>query len=146
MIDDPNKLIRTVTLNASPEQVWHALTSPEETRKYMFNCEVSSPWTVGSEIRWKGNYNGYESGERGVILELEKNKRLKYSSIDPNFGIEVKPENYLHITYDLASSGSGTALTTTVESFNNDPKRMVHLAAGWNNIVLPALVALFAAK
>lgn len=140
---DENKIIRKLILNANSREVWHALTSPSETKKYMFNCEVSSDWKVGSDIIWKGNYQGYESGERGKILEIEENKHLKYSSIDPNFGIEIKPENYLHITYDLNNIGGKTELITTVENFNGDPTRLEHIAKGWDNIVLPAIKKIF---
>jgi uncharacterized protein YndB with AHSA1/START domain len=138
-----NKIIRKVMLNVTPEKVWHSLTTPSETKKFMFNCEALSDWKVGSDIRWRGNYQGYESGERGKILEIEKNKHLKYTSIDPNFGIEVKPENFIHITYDLLDNGGKTELITTIENFNGDPKRLEHIAAGWDNIVLPALTKIF---
>ncbi|MCK7528572.1 MAG: SRPBCC domain-containing protein [Ignavibacteriales bacterium] len=79
----------------------------------------------------------------GKILEIENNKHLKYSSIDPNFGIEIKPENYLHISYNLKDIGGKTELTTTVENFNGDPKRLDHIAGGWDNIVLPAIEKIF---
>lgn len=138
-----NKVTRTLILNATPERVWLTLTRPEETKKFMFNCEVHSDWNVGSEIKWKGNYQGYESGEKGEILEIEKYKRLKYTSIDPNFGIEVKPENFLHITYDLRAFDNRTELTTSIENFNDDPNRIEHITTGWDNIVLPAIEKLF---
>lgn len=134
-----DQIQRKLTLNAKPEDVWRVLTTPGETKKYMFNCEVSSDWKVGSEIKWNGNYQGYESGERGEILEIEKNRHLKYSSIDPNFGIELKPENYLHLTYDLIPTDGKTELLTTIENFNGDPNRLQHVAKGWDNIVLPAI-------
>lgn len=143
MDNNKNKIVRKLILNANAGKVWNTLTNPAETKKYMFNCEVSSDWKVGSEIKWKGNFQGYESGERGEILEIEENKKLKYSSIDPNFGIEIKPEDYLHITYELNEQDGKTELTTTVESFNNDPERMEHISGGWDNIVLPAIEKIF---
>ena len=94
-------ITRKNILNASRELVWDTLTNPNKTKLFMFNCEAHSDWKVGSQIKWKGNFNGYESGEKGIVLEITKNEHLKYSSIDPNFGIEDIPENYLHVTYDL---------------------------------------------
>lgn len=143
MKTNENVIVGKLILNAPIEKVWRALTTPEETKKYMFNCEVSSNWKVGSSISWIGNYKGYESGERGEILEIEEHKKLKYSSIDPNFGIEVRPENFLHITYDLRVVDHKTELTTTIESFNNDSVRMQHLATGWWQIVFPAIEKMF---
>lgn len=107
----------------------------------MFNCQVASDWQVGSSITWKGNYQGYESGERGVILAIEKGQLLKYSSFDPNFGLADIPENYLQITYELIELGGKTLLVTSIENFNRDPERMKHIAGGWDNIVLPALAS-----
>jgi len=139
------KLVRRSTLvNAPPEAVWAALTTPEQTQKYMFNCAVSSDWKKGSPITWTGNYQGYESGERGVILECDPGKKLKYTSFDPNFGLTDTPENYLHITYELEDREGQTHLSTTIENFNDDPKRCEHIAGGWDHVVLPGLQAMFA--
>ena len=138
-----NEITRKLILNASTKQVWNALTTPSETKKFMFNCEAQSDWTIEGDIKWKGNFNGYESGEKGIILELIKNEHLKYSSIDPNLGIEDIPENYLHITYDLREIDDKTELTTKIENFNNDPERIGHIAKGWDNIVLPGIEKLF---
>lgn len=143
MQNSRNKIVRRLLLNATPGKVWHALTNPDQTKKYMFNCEVYSNWELGSEIKWKGNHQGYESGEQGEILEIEQNKTLKYSSIDPNFGIEIKPENFLHITYDLKENKESTELTITIESFNNDQERMEHLNSAWDKIILPSLEKIF---
>ena len=33
-----------VTINAAPELVWDALTDPEKTKQYFFNCRVISSW------------------------------------------------------------------------------------------------------
>ena len=136
-------LQRTIVINAKPAEVWEALTNPELTKKYMFNCEVISTWAIGSPIVWKGNYQGYETGENGIILNCEKEKQLKYSSFDPNFGLEDIPENYLHITYDLLYKDGQTELTFTADNFNNDPKRLPGIGQMWDTIVLPAFKELF---
>lgn len=140
---DDYKKTRKIVLNALPDSVWDALTNPQQTRKYMFNCSVNSTWQVESPITWQGNFEGYESGERGVILECEPEKILKYSSIDPNFGIEILPENYLHITYHLTRIGEQTELVMTIENFNQDKERLKHVLKGWDTIVIPAMTKLF---
>lgn len=142
-MNSTNVITRSLILNASKTQVWNLLTNPDETKKYMFNCEAHSNWIEGSTIRWKGNYQGYESGEKGIILEIAPNQHLKYSSIDPNFGIEDITKNYLHITYDLVEQNGKTELITTIENFNDDPNRMEHISKGWDTIVLPAIAKIF---
>lgn len=139
-------ITRTLHVSASPAEVWDALTNPAKTPLFMFNCEVISDWQPGSTIHWKGNYQGYESGERGTILEVEKQKKLKYTSFDPNFGLADEEKNYLHITYELQPENEGTVLTTTIENFNGDETRTGHIAKGWDGIVLPALQQLLNSK
>lgn len=133
------KIIRQMLLHAKPEAVWETLTHPEKTKLFMFNCEAITNWEPGSTIKWVGNFQGYESGERGVILENIQYRRLKYTSFDPNFGLDDEPENYLHILYELQPAGDSTNLTTTIENFNGDEQRTKHIAKGWDDIVLPAI-------
>ena len=35
---------KEITINATPAEVWDALTNPEKTKEYFFNCEVHSDW------------------------------------------------------------------------------------------------------
>ncbi len=41
---------KKVAINAESSIVWDALTNPEKTKEYFFNCEVFSDWKVGSPI------------------------------------------------------------------------------------------------
>jgi len=142
-MDTTKKFTRTIILNTKPSHVWDMLTNPDMTKKYMFNCEAHSTWKVGSDIKWKGNFQGYESGEKGTILEIVQNRCLKYSSIDPNFGIEDIPENYLHVTYDLEQKKEQTELSITIENFNSDLNRISAIAKGWDTMVIPGMEKLF---
>lgn len=134
-----NSIQRTLQFKASRKEVWDLLTNPSKTKLYMYNCEVCTDWNVGSKIKWKGNFNGYESGEKGIILSCIENECLKYSSIDPTFGIEDIPENYLHITYDLEELDDHTRMTVTIENFNKNPERLIHIGNSWDRIVMPAI-------
>ena len=137
------KIVREISLIADKAAVWEALINPEKTRLFMFNCTVDTDWKPGSKLQWKGNCQGYKCSERGTVLESEPGRRLKYTSFDPNFGLEDKKENYLHMPYDLKEAGNGTILITTIENFNGDTERTKHNAGGWDGIVLPALKNLF---
>ena len=136
-------ITRYLLLSAPPEKVWDALTNPRKTQRFMFNCTVKSRWEPGSAITWKGNYKGYESGERGIILEYRENKLLKYTSFDPGFGLPDVPENHLHIAYSLEPENTGTLLTTVIENFNGDLQRTGHIATGWDTVVLPSIKKIF---
>ena len=104
----------SITINAAPEKVWDALVNPEQTKKYMFGCETVSDWTPGSDLLWRGTYEGKEIiFVKGKILHLEPGSFLSYSTIDPNSGIADIPENYLTVTYTLTSQNVQTVLTVT---------------------------------
>ncbi|MEZ4920981.1 MAG: SRPBCC domain-containing protein [Saprospiraceae bacterium] len=123
---------QTIQINTSAAHLWDVLTLPEFTKKYMFNCGVNSNWELGGPITWEGNYQGYEVFQKGSILEIEKFKRLKYSTFDPNYGMEDIPENYTHITYAIEESESGCALTIINEKFNSGEE---HADSGWDEIM-----------
>lgn len=104
----------SITINAAPEKVWDALVNPEQTKKYMFGCETVSEWKPGSDLLWKGNYEGKEMVfVKGKIINIEPSILLAYSTIDPNSGIADIPENYLTVTYALTPQNGQTLLTVT---------------------------------
>ena len=107
-------ITNSITINAPAEKVWDALINPEQTKKYMFGCETVSDWKPGSELLWKGNYEGKEMiFVKGKIVKIIPLKFLSYTTIDPNSGIEDIPENYLTVTYDLKEENGQTILTAT---------------------------------
>ena len=104
----------TVSIKALVTTVSDALVNPMQTKKYMFGCETVSDWKVGSELLWKGNYEGKEMiFVKGTILKIEPEKLLAYTTIDPNSTIDDKPENYLTVTYELKPESGQTILTVT---------------------------------
>jgi len=71
---------KSVTIKAKPSQVWDALTNPERTKNYFFNCKVYSDWKPGSDIIFKGRIFLIKKIElKGKILKVELNKLLQYS-------------------------------------------------------------------
>lgn len=45
---------KQILLDAGNAEVWDALTNPEKTKEYFFNCRVISDWKPGSSITFKG--------------------------------------------------------------------------------------------
>ncbi|MEO8962367.1 MAG: SRPBCC domain-containing protein [Ginsengibacter sp.] len=110
----PLIITNSIAINSPIEKVWDALVNPEQTKKYMFGCETVSDWNPGSELLWKGNYEGNDMVfVKGKIVEIVPGKFLSYTTIDPNSGIADIPENYLTVTYDLKEENGQTILTTT---------------------------------
>lgn len=104
----------SIIINAPAAKVWDALVNPEQTKKYMFGCETVSDWKPGSELLWKGKYEGQDMVfVKGKIVEIIPEKFLSYTTIDPNSGIADVPGNYLTVTYALEEENGHTILTAT---------------------------------
>lgn len=103
-----------IIIDAPVSKVWDALVNPEQTKQYMFGCEALSDWNVGSELLWKGVHEGQEIiYVKGQVLEIEPEKFLKYTTIDPHSNIDDTSENYLEVTYELIPQGNQTHFKVT---------------------------------
>ena len=100
---------KTISLKAEPSQVWSALTNPEKTKRYFFNCEVYSDWEVGSTILFTGKLFLIKKIEmKGQILKIEPNKLLQYTLQN-----EDDPDNFSTVTDELTYKNGETILSIT---------------------------------
>ena len=122
---------KTIELNSPFEMVWEALTTSEWTRKYMFGSEVISDWKVGSDLLWKGEYEGQPFIMKGKIFDINPPYKLSYSFFDPAIGLEDKEENYLEVTNELKKTDRGTLLTVITKNFLGNETRRDHSEQAW---------------
>jgi uncharacterized protein YndB with AHSA1/START domain len=94
-----------VTIHAPIAKVWDALVNPQVIKRYMFGATAVSDWKEGSPIAWKGEWKGKPFEDKGRILELRPQERLRYSHFSPLSGAPDKPENYHQVTIDLSELG-----------------------------------------
>ena len=107
-----------IEINAPKEAVWSALTEPKKTKQYMFGCETVSTWEPGSELLWRGTYQGKEMDfVKGHIVTFKPYETLAYTVFDPNGTMEDIPENYLTVTYTLKEDAGRTLLTVSQGDF-----------------------------
>ncbi|MBA4145352.1 MAG: hypothetical protein DI538_03660 [Azospira oryzae] len=142
-MNQPLIITNTITINATASQVWNALTHPEQTKKYMFGCETISDWQKGSSLLWSAMYEGKETVfVKGTIKDIQPNKFLAYTTIDPMSSIDDVPENYLVVTYGLEEKDGQTILTVTQGDYARvaDSERRYKEASnngeGWNPILV----------
>jgi uncharacterized protein YndB with AHSA1/START domain len=140
---EPLIIKNSITINAPAATVWDALANPEKTKQYMFGCETVSEWTPGSELLWKGTYEGNEMVfVKGEILQIQPEKFLEYTAIDPNSDIDDTSENYLRVTYELIPNGEQTILNVTQGDYSTvaDGERRYqdsyNNGEGWNPILV----------
>ena len=108
-----------VTVDATPQQAWHALTDPDTVRKWMVGTEVRTDWQVGSEITWQGEMDGKPYRDKGEVLEADEPRRISVTHYSPLMGQEDRPENYHTVTYTLVADGDAGPTTVTLEQDGN---------------------------
>jgi uncharacterized protein YndB with AHSA1/START domain len=124
----------TVTIDASPERVWAALTDPATIRKYMFGSTVTSDWRVGSTITYAGEYEGKRYEDHGEILEIRPPEVLRTSHFSPLGGKPDVPENYHEITYTIGEENGATIVRLTQDNNGSEEERE-HSAANWQQML-----------
>jgi uncharacterized protein YndB with AHSA1/START domain len=121
-------------ISASPEQVWEALTDPEQIKKFMFGSEVRTDWRPGSPIVWQGVYEGKDYEDKGVILEADPGRLLKVTHYSPLTGQPDVPENYHTLTYELTERGTSTHLSLSQDN-NASEEEAEHSRGMWELLV-----------
>ncbi|MGZ3864302.1 MAG: SRPBCC domain-containing protein [Bacteroidia bacterium] len=125
---------KSIKIKAAPDEVWEALTNPEKTKKYFFNCRVFSDWKEGSRIEFKGRMFLIKKIEmKGHILGIEPEKFLKYN-------LENGKENsgsVSTVTEELTYSNGATNLVVTddVGAGEGAEKRFRRSEKGWDKVL-----------
>lgn len=103
----------SITIHASREKVWHALTSTALIEQWFFGTHVETDWKINSPILYKGVWEGKPFENKGTIIEMESPKIFRATYWSPLSGLEDKPENYSVVSYELAEDQGATKVTLT---------------------------------
>ena len=106
----------SAVISATPAEVWHALTTPEMVREYMFGTEVHTDWKKGSEIRFTGEHDGHPYEDKGTIETIAPRKCLAFTHSGSMSGDPDAPEDRHLVTYQLERSGRRTKITVSEEN------------------------------
>src|SRR5919106_4099142 len=107
-MDKPIVAQLSTAIDAPIAKVWDALINPATIKQYMFGTNVTSEWKEGSQITWKGEWQGKSYEDKGVILRLEPERLIQYSHFSPLSGLLDVPANYHTVTITLSQEGRGT--------------------------------------
>jgi uncharacterized protein YndB with AHSA1/START domain len=131
---DRKIMSKTVNIHASTSQVWHMLTTPEEMKKWMMSdleIDIITDWSVGSPMLIRGNMNGKDFENRGIVLQFEPEKTLQYSHLSSLSRLPDQPESYSIVAFRLEPVEGQTILTLTLRNFATQSIYQ-HLAFYWN--------------
>jgi uncharacterized protein YndB with AHSA1/START domain len=126
---------KAIDIQATPAEVWEALTNPEKTKKYFFNCEVISDWKEGSSINFKGKIFLIKKIEmNGKILKIEPEKFLQYSLMNKS---SKDPSSFSTVTDELNYKNGVTTLSITDDVGNGEgaKKRYERSQKGWDKVL-----------
>ena len=123
-----------IEIDTSRDKVWAALTDPEQIKEYMFGSQVVTDWKQGSPIVWRGEYEGKKYEDKGEIVEIEPERRLKVTHFSPLSGQEDRPENYHTLLYELEERDGRTHVSLSQD--NNPSKDAAeHSQANWERML-----------
>ena len=124
----------SINIHAAISNVWEALNNPDTIKKYFFGTNTITDWKVGSPIKFKGEWEGKSYEDKGTILDIQKNKLIKYDYWSSMSGIEDKPENYVIVTYQLSGEDENVNLSVLQENIP-DEKMKAHSEENWNKVL-----------
>ncbi|TML17006.1 MAG: SRPBCC domain-containing protein [Actinobacteria bacterium] len=113
-------------IHAPRSKVWRALTDPEQIQKYMLK--------PGSRITWKGEYEGKTYEDKGEVLEVVQDRRLKVTHFSPLSGKEDAPENYHTLVYELKENDGKTHVSLSQDN-NPSDEAAEHSRANWEKML-----------
>jgi uncharacterized protein YndB with AHSA1/START domain len=133
-MENNGTVLKNIELDATSEKVWEALTNPELTKQYFFDCECISTYEVGSPIAFvKRTENKDIVYVKGRITVCLKNKMLAYTCYTPQ--TENTPDKHTLVTMALIPEKDKTRLTITQGSFKEDKERFEQSNKGWHFVL-----------
>jgi uncharacterized protein YndB with AHSA1/START domain len=124
----------SITIDAPKAEVWQALIDPDAIKQYMFGTTVTSQWRQGAPIRWKGEWQGKAYEDKGEILTLDRERRLRYSHFSPLSGLPDLPENYHTVTIDLREE-NGRTHVDLAQDHNPTEEARAHSQKNWETML-----------
>ncbi len=123
-----------ITINASADAVWNALTDPQLVKQYMFGTDVTSDWQQGSSVTYRGKWEGKPYEDKGTILEIIPGQKIVMTYYSSMSGEPDAPENYTKITYSLKTEGDKTVLEVITDN-NKDEAGAKKSEENWQYIL-----------
>lgn len=100
----------------------------------MFGSRVEADWRPGGRITWRGEYHGKEYEDKGEIVGVDDERRLKLTHFSPMSGEEDRSENYHTLLYELDEHDGITHLALSQDN-NRSEEAAEHSRANWQTVL-----------
>lgn len=119
-------------INGTLQDVWEAITNPDQTEKYFYGTRVDSSWEVGTPINYL-NPDGSLASE-GEILSIDEPKRIEFT-FQALWDEELVAEGPAREVWALAEINGMVELTIELFDVGADSKTLDDFANGFPYIV-----------
>jgi uncharacterized protein YndB with AHSA1/START domain len=117
-----------IYIQTTPESLWEAITTPEQTRKYLYGTSVECSLVPGTSYVYRAP--GGSVALQGAVLEVEPEKRLVMTFIamhDP----EMSRDRPSRISWEILGLGEACKLTFTHSDFDGETKTYRRARSDW---------------
>jgi uncharacterized protein YndB with AHSA1/START domain len=122
----------TAFIRATPDEVWQALTDPDQTAKYFFGTRVESTFEPGAPYV---SAAGGAPMVEGEILAAEP-PRLLQQTWRTLWAPEAAAEEPSRVTWEIEAQEDGTTKLTVVhDQLENAPVTAASVEGGWSYVV-----------
>ena len=131
---EPNALRHDyeIYIRTTPDDLWDAITSGEQTRRYFHGTRIESEWRVGATVIYHSSRPGRIAVD-GEVRAVDKPRRLSYTW-NVHYDPERSGEKPSLVTWEIESAGEACKLTLT-HRFSEPSKTFREVASGWNAIL-----------
>ena len=122
--------VYSIFINASPDRIWQAITSGDDTVQYYYGTRVISDWQPGSKLRY--DYPDGTVAADGEVIAVDPPSRLEMTFRalwDP----ELAAEGAVRQVWEIEAADAATKLTVT--TFGLSPKLAASFTTGMIFIV-----------
>lgn len=133
-MDHTLEVLKSISIDASIENLWEAMTNPVHIAKYLHGTETITDWKQGSEIIFQGKYDGQKYKDKGIVQSNVYLKELSYLYFTNFSGLEDKPENYSLVKYIFAEENGKTTFTWHQKGYP-DASRQKHAKGGMETML-----------
>jgi uncharacterized protein YndB with AHSA1/START domain len=127
-----SRFVYVTYIRTTPENLWHALTSPEFTQRYWYGVRMESSLRTGSD--WKLMIPDGRVGDSGKVIESDPPRKLVVTWRN-EFIPEMTADGYSRCTFELEPVNGAVKLTITHESDKPESKLISAVSNGWPAIL-----------
>ena len=116
-VAEASRIDREITINATPERVWRALTNAKELSTW-FKVEIEGEIAPNTEVGLTSTHTGYE-GQRFQlrIVEMTPPRRFVWQwhpgEVDPGVDYSREPRTTVTFTLEAVSGGTKVSMSET---------------------------------